>query len=366
MTAPTPPRRDAGFVLVAILLVVGVVASIAASYSRHVIVYSQASSVSGAALEADEVIDSQIEYMLQSQRAGQAFSAAHLKSAIEQGLVGAGDVGSKHQTTIDVSDISDERSSLMAKVIAPNGMGATRLMETRRIPAARNIESDTLPGLKEPVRQAVLSDVDVPKITIDSSRTIENTDLEGVIIINSGITLTLRNVVVRGAIVSQTGMMGLGYGAFSEFLAPQLIIGGSVRIKPDSFLDGLAIHMPDGVVSSTGSEARFDTTGDMVAHAIALRCPGATAGHIATVRTPILDAGFEQIGVQRGPSEWSPTLDFRDSWETMYVAFLPRSVEVGDLEPITDYVLPEDKAPADSSGGEDDPDQAGSDGGGND
>jgi hypothetical protein len=341
-----PPRDQAGFTIVAVLILVGLMAALATTYSRHVIVYAQASEVSEATLEARELIDSQIEFIIQSQRVGMAVESSRVLDAITGGWVGHGEHLEADETAMTVGSMAasgsttEDRSSVLTSVMSPNGMGATHLIETGRVPILIATHPDTLPVIADDVRIDVMNDSSVPKIYYTSSTLVQDTELTGLIIVSPAAVLTLDNVIVRGAIVSEGAADGSELGDYSAFLAPQLVIQGNARILSDSFLGDLAVLMPDGSITTSGATARLQIEGDVIAHTAQLDCPGAVVGNIATVDALVVGSDMQRVGFGREPQDWSAVLDHHDAWETEFVAFLPRNVTLTDLAAITDFELP--------------------------
>jgi hypothetical protein len=342
-----PVQRDqAGFTIVAILIIIGMMAALAATYSRHVIVYALASEVSDASLEARELIDSQLEFVLQSQRVGVEVVSGKVVEAMVDGWVGAGEHVMAGRTSMSMQSMKtagsahDDRSSMLVHVEFPNGMGATHLIETARAPALIATHPDNLPIIENELRIELMNDSSIPKTYFSSNTLVQDTELTGLVIVNSGVVLTLDNVIVRGAVLSGGAAGGGTLGDFSEFLAPQLVIQGNARIISESFLGGLAVLMPEGSITANGSDARLQVQGDVLAYTVSLDCPGAVIGNVASVDAAVMHTDMQRVGHGREPQDWSPVLDHHDAWNTEFVAFLPRTVTVDDLSAITSYTLP--------------------------
>jgi hypothetical protein len=334
--SPTRSPRtagDQGYILVALLLLVGAMASIGATFSRHVVVRAHTTSLNTSFLEAQEIADSQVEFVIQSDRAGIPVIGSKILEAVRS-------EAAHHDTTLAVATLANDRMRIGLQALPTDGMGVTRLIEVERIAAPKNLDPDTLPRLAATSLAALAADLTIPRTIYTSSATVSNTILEGLVIIQTGVALTLDNVIIRGAILSEGSLQTDPLGDFEPLAAPQLIVGGNVRILAGDDLPGLAILMPDGIISTTNADARVQIVGDTVAHDITLGCPGSLRGRLANVGAPVLHVDIEQIGAGRSALPWSPALDSHGAFDTVSIAFVPRSLTVDDLTALTDHTLP--------------------------
>jgi hypothetical protein len=308
-------------------------ASIAATFSRHVIVRAHSTTVDSSFADAQEIASSQIEFVLQSNRAGVPVDSSKILNALQS-------EAEHHSASLGVADLADNSLRVGLQALAPDGMGVTRLLEVERVATPRNLDPATLPRLTEATRAAFVADGSIPRFDYTTSTTVSNTVLNGVVVIGSGVELTLENVIVNGAIVSERTLDPDAFGEFDSGTAPELIINGNIRLLAGTDLPGVAIVMPDGVVSTSNPDARAQIVGDVVTHDFTLGCPGSMQGHLAVVGDPVLHVTFEHIGANRGPVDWSPILDTHGVFEPVSVAYVPRPLSVDDFTDLTATTLP--------------------------
>jgi hypothetical protein len=328
-----PAGDEQGYILIALLVLVGALASIGATFSRHVVVRAHSSSVNTSFLDAQEIVDSQIEFVVQSDRAGVPVDSSKILDAVRT-------EAAHHTTSLAVGDLTDDRRLIQLQALTRSGMGVTRLLEVQRIGTPKNTSSDTLPRFRESSLDALLADHSYTRHRFQKSATVTNAILEGLVIIRRGAVLTLDNVVIRGAVVSEDALDQDPFGPFEPLGAPELVIGGNVRILANDFLPGLAVLMPDGIISTANSDARVQIVGDVVSQDITLGCPGSLRGHLAIVGDPVLHVGIKLMGIGRKPMPWAPSLDSNGTFDAVSVAFVPRPLGVDDLPALTNYSLP--------------------------
>ncbi len=325
----------------AILILVSIMASMAATFSRHVIVDSQATIVSSTMLDSAVLLDSERDFVLQSQRVGRTVSKQSVDSALSVGKLGDGIQKSHAEKKMVLADMVDgERSKVFSQVLAKNGLGATRLLETARVPAVLTSAPDELPSLDTTVAWNVLNDVDIEVLQVTTDLTLSGVEFEGVLVVHESVVLTLNDVIVRGAILSAASSSDSVLSAHSQFSQPQVVFTGVTRLLEADFLPGLAIHMPDGRVVADHALARVEIRGDIVAHSLSLQSKGSFEGNSATVQDPVIGASVDRIGAGRTPREWSSVLDHQGVWEAQFIAVIPRELELSDVTAITQFSLP--------------------------
>jgi len=335
-----PSPSEGGFAILAVMVMVGVFAMVATTFSRHVIIHERSSTVSEAAFEANEIIDSQIDFVLQSQNTGEAVDHEKLVAAVASGSVGVGGTAVKHDLEFDYDSVGSDRMSLQTKVLSTHGTGATRLIEAGRAPRGIGSDPDSLPQVDSEVLSDLLTGLSIPRFTVANDTIIEDAELNGLVIVKSGAELTLRDVILEGSIISHNAIKGYDIGSFHDATAPKVIIDGSVRIRSGDFLEDVAVLMPDGVFETADSDSRLIINGDVVAHRVVLEGEGATNGNIASADDAVIGSGMMQVGSGRGSDTWSDALDTQDSYETTFFAIVPRKVDLQALGNITAYQFP--------------------------
>jgi hypothetical protein len=213
------------------------------------------------------------------------------------------------------------------------------LAESSRIaaPMPGAATPDELPRLQRGTVEDLMADSSVPKTYITGETTLQDTDLEGLIIVENSAALFLENVVIKGLVVSEDVLEDAPLGEYDPSTVPCLVINGNVRIEPGDFLPDASVVMPDGMVTTWTDEARLQIDGDIVAHTVKLNRPGSVMGHIACVDPLELHAELERPGEGRRPEPWSDALDMGGAFQDEYLAFLPRNTTIGELAPVVGY-----------------------------
>jgi hypothetical protein len=319
-------RREAGFIMVAVLVIAGLIATLAATYAHHVIAGQRTTLATPSLIESREAVHSGADYARQALLTGQPVMGSYV------GADGA-------TTTLTVSEPSDKQRDILVQSTLPNGEGAVKLVQATFTPDPTSTPSDPdgLAHLPKVTIDSLLADSSVPKTWYSSDTVVSDTDLTGLHIIQDGVELQLSNVVLDGAVVSADTLEEDPFGSFTITEAPTLIIGGNVRIDSADFLPGIAILMPDGVVSTGYATGTVQMHGDIVAHSVAIDLPGSIQGHIQSVSTPSLDYDIDQIWSDRKPQPWTSGLSYGDTWDPSSVAVVPSYVSVGQLSNIIDY-----------------------------
>jgi len=339
------PHRDpeAGFTVVAILLLVSVMASVAATFSRHVIVDVQATVVSDVTQDSMALLDTQLEYAFQSQRLGRGVAVSDLDGAVDSGVVGSSE-SSMDRTTQDLAlgELSEDgtRARLFTRALGDGGQGATRLIETVRVPVEMTTAPDQLPGLDADLAREVLGNAKFERMDITTDTTLTGVDFTGVIVVHEAAVLTLDDVTIHGTILSSAAADGAVDSSFSAFLAPRVVVTGPSRIESADFFPGLAVLMPDGLFYAEQDDSRVYVKGDMIAFFVGLRSVGSVDGHIVTVEEPYIASAVRRPGSGREPRAWSTSLDLHGAWTPQFVAVVPRVVTLEESAAILAYTFP--------------------------
>lgn len=310
-----------GFALLAVLILVGVVALLGATYARHVMVDNRSSPASVSSMRGAGEVESGLQVARQLLRTRGTTVHAALG---EGGSLGVSDLGSSH-------------SRLELRSVDDHGLGSTLLVEVERAPLLPAAAPDELPRLRAAVVSALLADPTVPKTWVGGLTTIQNADLEGLVIIETGAVLTVNGVCVHGAIVSEQTLTNLPFGPYDVIDAPVLLVAGDLRIEPRLELPGVALVLPDGNVTTTAASARLQLDGDVVAHTLILNGTGALAGNVATVAAPSLAAALQRPGSGRAPRAWAAAFDLGRTSEVQTLAVVPHVQTPTDLPAIMGF-----------------------------
>lgn len=325
--SPTAPARtDHGFALVAVLVLAGLMAVFAATYASHVIVQERSALASPSTIDVRENATSAVAFARQALASDRPVPASLAGS-------GAGNM------TLSVSDLGSGQRSIEVAATLSDGTGSRKLARTSLLPQGQSAPSgpDALPRLDAPTVAALLDDTSIPKTYVSGTLTLSDTEVDGLLVIQDGATLTLSEVVLTGAIVSADTLGTEAYGAFDDQPLPTLVIAGDVRIDPAPWLPGVAILMPDGVIDTTAVAPRMQLGGDVVAHDVELTGPGFAGGHVQSVSPAVLDAGFELVGQHRRSIDWASGLSLNGSFASEYLAFVPHTATLAEVAAIVGY-----------------------------
>lgn len=294
-------RHEAGYVLLAALLLTTLVASLVMTYSRHALLSIDSSSVNIASQLAQDAADTGFAWAKQSLKAD---AAATTRLDLGDGRSVAVNVGSAAGSlrSIDVDATTEGTSQSLQATFE-----------------VYSITGDRLPELTAAAKTAV--NAATPMIVISGSGSYSSTELTGMIVLRAGATLTLTDVILDGSIVSQAALTG-GAGGVT------INLRGGVQIQPGAALPGCAIVAPDATISGDGSE-RVEIHGAIVASSLALPGTGALHGEVACATAPALGAGIDQPGAGRAPRAWPSSLATGSS-DVGRLSF--RGVDVRDAE----------------------------------
>ncbi len=339
VTVRSVRRADGGFVVIAVLLVISVIAVMGTAYVRHVDADRRDSELSAQALDRRAALESGAEV---------ARKAVHVGKALDMTHVDAG----QSSADIESGTVAPSRSRLFVRAVGDDGVGATALAETAWVPMGEAEHPDALPRLDSSALYDLLADTSVTHHVVTGSTTISDTVLEGVVVVSNSSVLYLSDVAVNGCIVSEDALTGGDFGDYDKATLPAVVINGNVRIDAADFLPGVAVCMPDGLLMTSSAESRIQIDGDVVAHSLFLEQPGTLSGSVAAVEST-LHASFDRPGAGRRPQEWSPSLDTsRAPMDVDFMAFVPRVVTVDDLTAISQLELPSVGDVDDEEGGE--------------
>ncbi|HZL98729.1 MAG TPA: hypothetical protein VFD43_00625, partial [Planctomycetota bacterium] len=208
-----------GFAVVAVLILVGLIAMLGSAYARHVSLANRSSPAGLQSLRSGGAVASGLQYARQSLRTRGATASATL-------------VEGSAAASIGIEDLGGDRGRLELRSVDSRGIGATLLFEIERAPMTLGGGPDDLPRLRHDALVSLLADAAVPKTWISGLATILDADLEGLVILEDGASLTVSGVCLRGCIVSERTLTDSAYGPYDVITAPALLIAGDLRITP--------------------------------------------------------------------------------------------------------------------------------------
>jgi hypothetical protein len=329
MSARKTPRRrpEAGVAIISVLLFVGVIGLMSATYLRQVILDWGNSPVSRPILDATESAHTGMQWGRQVVRSGWGTTST---------TVGSG----SSAASVQVSSLADDRYAVVASAVDSDGLGATLRVEVDGLAEPLADHPDTLPRLSTDALARLMSDPTVPKTWISGTQTLSGVDLYGLVIVETYATLMLDDVTLEGAIISQDAYGNVPLGDFEPISAPAVVLSGPVRVEPASFLPGVTVVMPDGVLRDWSSPVQAQFGGDVVAHSVLLGSTGGSIlGNLASVVDPTLGTHLVRPRATRTPREWSDDLDMNGTTTVRWQAFVPRVTGTSDVAAITGYTF---------------------------
>ncbi len=328
--AGTQRTSESGFILLCVLVLVTVIGTLTAAYARHVLTSTRQSSGSLTAQSARQTTRSALSIAQQSLISGTPVASS--LPAIRE---------NEPDAQVHVTDLGPGVKCVKVVAVDASGLGATVQAETNLVPARIAPDSDGLPCVEAGIASSVKFDPAIPKLSYAGVRRLENLTLDGLVVVETGATLTLSDVVVNGSIVSEAVLSPTPIGSFDAATAPTLVIEGGLTINPSTaVLDGVGIVMPDGVLSTVSGARRLVFKGDIVAHTVTLDGVGILRGNVAAVDPAVIQDGLEYAGgYGRGAMPWAPSLAIT-TWAHRFTAFPPRAGSASEAAAITNFSFP--------------------------
>lgn len=272
--------------MLAVLLLAALIASLTMTYARSSIVAGEAAPGQKNTVAVQTVVDSGLAWARQSLITGGSRTTSLVTPTGATLTASVADEGAAVRG-IDLAATSGSRSG-----------GVHALAEVHFAPGS------SLPTLSDAARAALSAPGAVVRVSVDT--TYENQIVNGVLRVSKGKRLELRNVVLRGAIVSENAFSD---AAWSDGDRTEIRIDESVIIESGTTLWGCAIVAPDAELDLS-SNARFQCQGVIVARLLDSD-PAAVArlhDQLAVGATQDSLAGIVQLGVGRGPRAWPTAL----------------------------------------------------------
>lgn len=354
MDGHRPKARQAGFVLISAVILLGLLAVLGVTYSRHVVIEREGASTSLSVVTAQEKTLATLEFARQAlQSGGSAAVIASIEDMAEetlgldeggyQGILGPGDLTSpnKESNWTDIEPIGSTGARFWTRKLDRDGLGSTRLVEASWVPLPVADQPDALPRIEASIRQAILADSGIAKLHQTSSITLSDVELTGLVVLHDGVTLTLADdVVIKGAIVSAAALGSDDFGVYDGLTAPVVVLDGSLRIESQDFLPDVAMLLPNGVITTGSGTGNIHVEGDVVAHRVEISRSGLLDGSIFAAEPVVLGVGLDIVGAGRGPREPSSSLELKGPRGTATLAVVPRVTTLADYDAILDYEFP--------------------------
>ncbi len=253
----------------------------------------------------------------------------------------AGDVLELDDAVVSVEEAGGGVSVLRADALRDDVVVSTVRAVGSFTPAPRAAPAgpDDLPRLSAAAVEQLLRDprLDVRRVRRDTE--VVGEVLSGLVVLSPGVELRLRDVVLVGAIVSESALTQQPLTGVSVDHAPTVVVEGPLRLQPMGELPGVSVVMPDGVLRTADDDAAVQIEGDVVARTVELRGRGSLLGRVASLEAPVL-SGVRAVGRGRTPRPWSTALDMRGGLRTDYFTCLPARTRWQEVRPMLGFEFP--------------------------
>lgn len=301
--------------LLGVLLLAVLVTSVVMGYARHVLLSASNARETVAVQEAESAADSGIAWARQTLLADGSRST---RLALDSG------------STVSIN-VVDAGTDLRTLTISSNVGGQTQnLVGTVETYAA---VGGSLPALTSAARAAVAAHGSVT--SLNGTQTLQDTTITGLLYLQNGANVTLRDCIVAGTIVSQPALSTTGWRAVDR---TRLTLSGSTIIESAAALSGVSIIAPDATVVGDGTEA-VQISGVVVCSSLALTGWGAISGQIASTTAPALASSIDLPGAGREARTWPVALD-TNAEGIMRVSFPRVDVTAGQVLAMKNFVFP--------------------------
>ncbi len=301
------PRGERGIVLLAVMILTALIVTTAVAYARHVAMAGTTTADALRIHRSQESGESGVNWVRQALRSGADSTVATVP--IEEGggaLVTLSGSGTTRDLVVANTDYY--------------GLGATVI-------GRATVTPDDASGLLPQLSSSAIARIKSSSPTLLSDGAVLfDTEIVGVLVIRQGASVTLRDVVVTGAVVSEEAFFSPPYQSWN---ATTLRLDGSVRIDPGPILPECSIVMPDGAVFADPTTS-VEVGGVVVAKRMTLDGIGSLNAPIAITGPLILSNKIDRPGAGRGPRPWPAALEFTThQLSTLaFPHFVPSSTEL--------------------------------------
>ncbi len=293
-------RREQGWVVIASLILAGIAASVTVTWARHAVLAKSSLEMAHGASESEEAARSGINHAREQMRQGDP------PGSIADGEEDVVLTEDGHVVTIEREVEDHDRRKLKTKAHKVKGSytdEAACKAKAKVVPESNAGGKPTRFRKNDGAGLAGAGNVHV----ITGTTTYANTELIGTFILETGANLTLDNVVVRGVIVTRSGLSE-DDPKLTGSSRPSLHFQKNVRILPDASAPDIAIVGPDLVITAD-SGARLGIEGQVIADEMDLPCRGTIVGMVTTETSSNISSKCKRPGFGRGPQDWSTQLE---------------------------------------------------------
>lgn len=304
-------RREAGYVLLVVLLLAGLMVVTAAGYARHALVARHTDQDSLWVLESREAAASGVAWACRMLAVGAGTASAKVEAGGQ--LV-----------SVELAEAGDGRRSLRVDA-AGACLGTTLLGELVLQPEA----GDGLPALSASAAAALATDP--ARTALSGSKTVVGATYAGTLVLEHGADIVLDGVVVHGAVVSRGALDGtVALGA-----PVRLVLRNGARIGPSALAPGVGLCLPDGALEVEPG-CSIEVRGAIVAGTLEVAGDGACDGHIVAGQPFTLPAGLDRPGFGRAPPDWPAAFEVPAA-AVARASFRHPAPSVGQLRAIADF-----------------------------
>jgi len=310
-----PDRPDRGYVLLTVLLLVSLIVTAAATYAHHTTASYRNSSASLSIQVSRESAQSGLALASQLLATGSSSYDSVIASGAQDIVLTLGDLG---------GNLRQVRVEALSQ-----GLGTT--LEGRA--AVCGALDGALPQLTSVA--ANLAKHDPAQVKINGHQVLSDTVVNGTLILARGSKCTLRDVVVKGSIVSEQAIAGPPYPGGQDVT---LTIDGSLRVDGNTLLPGCAIIMPDGELTTLSTSA-LEIHGVVLAHSIDWQGTGAADHHIVSGQPFTLPSSVDRPGYDRTPPAWPDSLQL-NALAVSSLSFPPAVPSGAETQAIRRFTFP--------------------------
>ena len=309
-------RGERGIVLLAVLILTALIVTTAVAYARHVAMAGTQTAADLNIHRAQEAAESGVTWARQALRSGADSQVATVPNEDGNGaLVTLTGSGASRDMVVDSTDFY--------------GLGATVI-------ARASVTPDGEAGLLPELSSSAIARINASSPTIlTDGAVLSDTVIAGVLLIEKGARVVLRDVVVSGAVLSELALESPPYKTWE---AATLRLEGSVRIEPGAALPECSVVMPAGAVFAS-SATSVEMGGVVVARRMTLDGLGSLNAPIAVEGPLLLSGSIDQPGAGRGPRPWPAALEFA-AHQLTTLAFPRFSPSTTELKAIASFPFP--------------------------
>jgi len=298
-TRPEPRRGEQGWVVLASLILAGVAASVTVTWARHAVLAKGVLEMAHGASSSEEAARSGLNHCREQMRQG------HPPGCTCDGTEDVVVTDDGNVVTIEREVESHDRRRIITHAEKVGG----GFEEQAKIKGRAKVEPASN-GSGDPTRldcdegEAVLMAGNLT--IINGNTTYQNQEMAGLFLLETGATLTLEDIVLRGTIITRAGLCESNF-PLTGGSRPSLVIEGGLRLLSGTVLPDVAVVGPDLVVDAA-VDSRVEVRGQIIADEMRLNGRGSVSGMVTTESEEQISAKIRRPGHGRGAQPWSNKL----------------------------------------------------------